>query len=515
MTLLSYAFKRLVFFTSSIVFIGFLHATADAASIRLLWADLSSNEDGFRIERKPSGGNYATLATVGANVQSYTDANATAGVSYCYVVRSFNTGGVSAPSNSACGTAPASTSGDPVASGSGSTDGTGSTDGSSTGGSSAPTIAVGSYSGSKWKDYSVSLTMKSADNDSIGVMFRYLDNDNYYRFSWHNETKTQQLVKRENGAFKVLAKRTATYTSGRSYSLAISANGSQLKVAVDGATIFTVTDTSFADGTIGLYSSSNQGSSFDNVKVIDLSTEKTLLTEDFSDGNFVGWSIIDDPAAKNGPSLWSVSSGVLLQKSNIGSGTSDALGTYALFTRGSWTDYRFSVKIKSTDNDSIGVMFRYQDDRNYYRFVWDPQEKSRRLEKRVNGVFTSIAHDTVPYVTGQTYQIEIGANKAALQVLVNGASVFAVNDSTFSGGTVALYSRFNSTSIFDDVMVQDLLTKTVLLWDDFNDGNLHAWTIIDDDGTRSGPSEWSVSNGALVETSNIGSDSQLGTFAVY
>ena len=280
-------------------------------------------------------------------------------------------------------------------------------------------------------------------------------------------------------------------------------------------TIFTVTDTSFADGTIGLYSSSNQGSSFDNVKVIDLSTEKTLLTEDFSDGNFVGWSIIDDPAAQNGPSLWSVSNGVLLQKSDIGSGTSDALGTYALFTRGSWTDYRFSVKMKSTDNDSIGVMFRYQDDRNYYRFVWDPQEKSRRVEKRVNGVFTSIAHDAVPYVTGQTYQVEIVANKAALQVLVNGASVFSVNDSTFSGGTVALYSRFNSTSIFDDVMVQDLLTKTVLLWDDFNDGNLHAWTIIDDDGTRSGPSEWSVSNGALVETSNIGSDSQLGTFAVY
>lgn len=509
MTLLSYAFKRLVFFTSSIVFIGSFHATADAAGIRLLWADLSSNETGFRIERKPAGGTYATLATVGANVQSYTDANATAGVSYCYVVRSFNTGGVSAPSNSACGTAPASTSGDPVTSGSGDTGG------SSSGGSSTPAPTVGSYSGSKWKDYSVSLTMKSADSDSIGVMFRYHDNDNYYRFSWNNRTKTQQLVKRENGAFKVLATRTATYNSGRSYSLAISATGSQLKVGVDGATIFTVTDESFPDGTIGLYSSSNRGSSFDSITVTDLSTAKTLLTEDFTDGNFVGWTIVDDPAAKNGPSIWSVSNGVLLQNSEIGSGTTDALGTYALFTRGSWTDYRFSVKIKSADNDSMGVMFRYQDNRNYYRLVWDPQEKSRRLEKRVNGVFTSIAHDAVPYVTGQTYQIEIVANKAALQVLVNGASVFSLNDSTFSGGTVALYSRFNKTTSFDDVMVQDLLSKTVLLWNDFNDGKLDAWSIIDDDATRSGPSVWSVSNGALVQSTNIGSDSQLGTFALY
>ncbi|MGA7979804.1 MAG: hypothetical protein WCA32_06195 [Chromatiaceae bacterium] len=35
-----------------------------------------------------------------------------------------------------------------------------------------------------WADYRLSLAMRSADNDAIGVMWRVADNDNYYRFSW-------------------------------------------------------------------------------------------------------------------------------------------------------------------------------------------------------------------------------------------------------------------------------------------------------------------------------------------
>jgi hypothetical protein len=472
---------------------------------------MSSNEDGFRIERTATGGSYAQIASVGANVKSYTDSGVTAGVSYCYVVKAFNSSGVSAPSNSACATPVAAA----VTSATGST-GSSSTSSTSTGTSgTSPTITTPvSYTGGKWKDYMINLSIKSTDNDIIGVMFRYVDNDNYYRFSWNNRTKSQQLEKRENGVFKVLAQRDAPYTSGRNYALTINANGSQLKVAVDGGNVFDVTDTSFADGTIGLHSSSNRGSFFDNVTVTDLGTGETLLTENFSDGDYVGWTIVDDPATKNGPSSWSISEGILVQSSEIGSGTSAALGTYALFTRGSWTDYRFAVKIKSTDNDSIGVMFRYQDDFNSYRFVWDTQEKSRRVEKRVNGVFKILAQDTVPYVTGQTYQLDIVAKGSYLELLVNGTLLFSVNDSSFSGGTVGLYSRFNKASFFDDVLVQDL-QGTLLLWDDFTNGDLRAWTIIDDDGTRFGPSIWSVSNGALVQSTNIGSDSQLGTFAAY
>src|SRR5262249_9324956 len=71
----------------------------------LSWSDKSNNEDGFSIERMASGGVLAQIATVGANVTSYADANLTSGQNYCYIVRAFNSAGVSDASNVACAVA--------------------------------------------------------------------------------------------------------------------------------------------------------------------------------------------------------------------------------------------------------------------------------------------------------------------------------------------------------------------------------------------------------------------------
>src|SRR2546428_8167829 len=82
---------------------------SDAAQLSLSWTDMSSNEDGFSLERKTgTGGTYAQIATVGANVTSYTDTdpNLTGGTTYCYQVQAFNTAGGSPYSNEACGTTP-------------------------------------------------------------------------------------------------------------------------------------------------------------------------------------------------------------------------------------------------------------------------------------------------------------------------------------------------------------------------------------------------------------------------
>ena len=76
-----------------------------AASLTLSWTDRSSNEDGFRIERMVSGGVLTQLATVSANVTSYADANLTSALNYCYIVRAFNSAGVSDATNVACAVA--------------------------------------------------------------------------------------------------------------------------------------------------------------------------------------------------------------------------------------------------------------------------------------------------------------------------------------------------------------------------------------------------------------------------
>jgi titin len=74
-----------------------------SGTITLAWADNSNNENGFGIERKTgTNGTFAQIATVAANVNSYTDSGLMTGNTYCYRVNAFNAAGVSAYTNQAC-----------------------------------------------------------------------------------------------------------------------------------------------------------------------------------------------------------------------------------------------------------------------------------------------------------------------------------------------------------------------------------------------------------------------------
>jgi hypothetical protein len=66
--------------------------TAGAISysrIDLTWQDNSDDETGFRIERKTVSGSYSQIATVGANVTSYSSSRLSASTTYYYRVRAY------------------------------------------------------------------------------------------------------------------------------------------------------------------------------------------------------------------------------------------------------------------------------------------------------------------------------------------------------------------------------------------------------------------------------------------
>src|SRR5688572_12312521 len=69
-------------------------------TVILNWADNSNNEDSFLIERSTTvAGGYIQIATVGANVRSYTDNTVFRKTTYFYRVRAANPGGRSSYSN--------------------------------------------------------------------------------------------------------------------------------------------------------------------------------------------------------------------------------------------------------------------------------------------------------------------------------------------------------------------------------------------------------------------------------
>jgi hypothetical protein len=182
-----------------------------------------------------------------------------------------------------------------------------------------------------------------------------------------------------------------------------------------------------------------------------------LLEDDFSDGDYAGWTVVDEGTSE-APSSWSASSGVMVQGSNIYSTLGGELakpGTYAYYVGGvGWTDYQADLTIRSQDDDGIGVMFRYQDSGNYYRFSWDRSRSYRRLVKKQGGVFNLLAGDSVPYTIGQTYQLRIIAQGTLLTVSIDGVPVFSVTDGALSSGSIALYTWANAGSYFDDVVVE-------------------------------------------------------------
>ena len=78
------------------------------SQINLTWTDNSSNETGFRIERCKGSTctNFALIATVGANVTSYSNTKLNANTTYRYRVYAYNTSGNSGYSNIAAATTP-------------------------------------------------------------------------------------------------------------------------------------------------------------------------------------------------------------------------------------------------------------------------------------------------------------------------------------------------------------------------------------------------------------------------
>ena len=71
-----------------------LSATAVSASqINLNWQDNSGNESGFYVQRgTTSAGPWSQIAAVGVNVRTYSNTGLTAGTTYYFAVRAYDTG---------------------------------------------------------------------------------------------------------------------------------------------------------------------------------------------------------------------------------------------------------------------------------------------------------------------------------------------------------------------------------------------------------------------------------------
>ncbi len=177
------------------------------------------------------------------------------------------------------------------------------------------------------------------------------------------------------------------------------------------------------------------------------------LTDNFNNNRCDGWVHRDLGSSPDGPSHWLASSGAFRQTSNMYTGSAsdsspDKFGTVAAIGSNSWTNVDYSVRARSLDDDSFGVVFRYTDAQDYYRFSMDRQRSFRRLIKVVRGVVTVLWTIRAGYVTNRGYGIRVLAVGPQLSVYVDGVLQRTVGDAALPSGRPGLYTWGNST-VFD------------------------------------------------------------------
>lgn len=120
-------------------------------------------------------------------------------------------------------------------------------------------------------DMVLETTMMSLSNHTMGVVFRYDEaSGDHYRFEVSNADNVRRLLRVEDGQERVIAEETGGYTFYDEIDVKIVAEGGEIGVSLDGVQLFggTVADRHpLAAGTVGFYSSENDGSIFDDITV--------------------------------------------------------------------------------------------------------------------------------------------------------------------------------------------------------------------------------------------------------
>ena len=121
-----------------------------------------------------------------------------------------------------------------------------------------------------WSDVSIEYTQTSTDNDAIGIMFCYVDNDNYCRYSEDAQRTSRLLVIKSGGVYTTVRSDSMPYTVGVPQTVKLVAVGTQIQVFVNNVLLWDIPDApSPASGTIAPYGWANNGMRFDNILVTD------------------------------------------------------------------------------------------------------------------------------------------------------------------------------------------------------------------------------------------------------
>lgn len=120
--------------------------------------------------------------------------------------------------------------------------------------------------------YKITFKLSSGDDDEIGLMFRYQDENNYLRFSINREYRYARVVRMANGQASVIAERDHGYTVDQWYEVTVFSVGARCQIFLGSQRIFDLTDAAAAPSTLAFYCWKNLGARFKDLKIVGSGT---------------------------------------------------------------------------------------------------------------------------------------------------------------------------------------------------------------------------------------------------
>ena len=183
----------------------------------------------------------------------------------------------------------------------------------------------------------------------------------------------------------------------------------------------------------------------ENIRVVKTNNYKEIIIDDFK---------IQNPAWKTYKGDWVFRSGELEQKS-----TKDDFPVI-LFEGKEFSDLDVSVNFKPISGDidaSGGVIFRAEDEDNYYIVRANALENNYRLYTFVDGLRHELTSATVaPPSLNIFHQMRVVAEGDHIQAYLDGKLEIDYHDKTFEKGYTGLWTKADSVTLFDDFKVKVL-----------------------------------------------------------
>ncbi|WP_183323977.1 hypothetical protein [Halomonas cerina] len=297
-----------------------------------------------------------------------------------------------------------------------------------------------------------STRLRLASDSKAALVFRYGDPDNHYRLVLGTGDGRQLIRLTGRGGAQIMWRDDANLVPGQTHGLRIEVGQDTLRGYLDTVPLFTVNDPDAGKkGRIGL-SAWGREVMFTSLAVHADAHHSLLAVNPFREFHPDQWQFVDEPSSGSRSDWQHDETEQLLKQTReihgTGDGPYDQPGTYAVTGDRAWRDYRLMVHLSSGSDGAIGVMFRYQDDNNFYRFSMDSRGTYRRLIRKVDGQVRLLWQDDTGFTVGREYQLTMDCVDDGLTGYVDGERIFDLKDTRIDAGAVGLYCRANRDARF-------------------------------------------------------------------